>query len=257
MTKSVQSVVRSLQVLEFLNQHAGADTRQVVAALGLSRGTAYRLLETLRQKGYLRKEQGSPIYWLTEQVRALSDGYQAEWWIDAFARQIIIDLGERAKWPVKLLTLSGYEMLTRVTTDFQSPLTDGKIPAGFRVSLLWTAAGRAFLAFVPDSVRAELLRGCRDNPATQRRNQRPMRSVDTSGFSAILSRIQQRGYEIVDQPKTAYFSLAVPVIVKGAAVGSIAMFFFRASIKQATAVRDFKPMLDEAARAIADGFGER
>lgn len=254
MTKAIQSVVRSLRVLEYLNQHAGGDVRQITQACGLTRGTVFRMLETLRQEGYVRKDSGSAMYWLTGRVRALSDGYQEEWWIDAFARQLIKDLGARTKWPVKLLTLSGYEMLTRVTTDFESPLTDGKIPTGYRVSLLWTAAGRVVLAFSPDSVRTALLKGCENNPATQRRNQSPPRPLGAPAITAMLTRIRKAGYEIIDQPQTTYFSLAVPVLAGSLVIGAIAIFFFRASITQAEALKLYRPMLDQTARAIGDRF---
>jgi len=256
MTKAVQSVTRCLQVLEYLNQHAGGDTRQITQAKGLTRGTVFRLLETLRQEGYLRKDPGSAMYWLTSRVRALSDGYQEEWWIDAFARKIIMELGERTKWPVKLLTLSGYEMLTRVTTDFQSPLTDGKIPAGYRVSLLWTSAGRVFLAFSSDSVREALLKGCASDPASQRRNRNAPPSMDAASINAMVKRVRKSGYEIVDQPDTNYFSLAVPVMAGAQVIGALVIFFFRASIKQADALKVFKPMLDETALAIGERFRE-
>jgi IclR family mhp operon transcriptional activator len=254
MTKAVQSVARCLQVLEYVNLHCGATVRQISQATGLTRGTVFRLLETLRQEGYLRKDLGSTMYWPTGRLRALSDGYQEEWWIDAFAKQIINDLGERTKWPVKLLTLSGYEMLTRVTTDFQSPLTDGKIPTGYRVSLLWTAAGRVFLAFSSENTRAALLKGCESMPATQQRNQ-PRRGIpDRDELDAMLRRIRRQGHEIVDQPLTAYYSLALPVLVGDQAIASLAAFFFRMSIKQSQALKIYKPMLETAAAAIGERF---
>lgn len=254
MTKAVQSVTRCLQVLEYVNLHCGATVRQISQATGLTRGTVFRLLETLRQDGYLRKDRGSTMYWPTGRLRALSDGYQEEWWIDAFAKQVINDLGARTKWPVKLLTLSGYEMLTRVTTDFQSPLTDGKIPTGYRVSLLWTAAGRVFLAFSSESTRAALLKGCESMPATQQRNQPRRGMPERDKLEVMLRRIRRDGHEIVDQPQTAYYSMAVPVLVGDQAIGSLAVFFFRAAIKQHQALRLYKPMLEAAAHTIGERF---
>ncbi|MCB2108490.1 MAG: helix-turn-helix domain-containing protein [Rhodobacteraceae bacterium] len=254
MTKSVQSVSRALQVLEYLNQHSGGTVREISTETGLSRGTVFRLLETLRNEGYLRKDSGSPAYWLTGRVRALSDGYQEEWWIDEFAKQVIDELGAQTKWPVKLLTLSGYEMLTRVTTDFQSPLTDGKIPTGFRVSLLWTAAGRVVLAFSPANVREALVNGCQTGVMRVGRARRRVEKLGLSAIESICTRIRKNGYEIVDQEDTQYYSLAVPVIAGTRVVGALAIFFFRASIKQGHAVTTFKPMLDQAAKVIGDRF---
>jgi len=126
MSTIVQSISRCLDILEALNLHNGATIAELCGHTGLARGTVYRMLETLKRGGYVRKDEGSAHYWLAPRVRSLADGYQDEWWIDAFARDRIVRLGETTRWPVKLLTPSGQDMLTRVTTDFSSPFTDGK-----------------------------------------------------------------------------------------------------------------------------------
>jgi IclR family mhp operon transcriptional activator len=139
----IQSISRCLNVLEALNLRNGATIAELCAQTGLTRGTVYRILETLKRDGFLRKDEGSAHYWLAARVRRLSDGYQDEWWIDTFARDIIVQLGQTIRWPVKLLTPSGHDMLTRATTDFSSPFTDGKYPTGLRLAMPWSAAGRA------------------------------------------------------------------------------------------------------------------
>ena len=46
--RKIQSVQRAFAVLEFLNLRNGATQREVCDETGLTRGTAYRMLETMQ-----------------------------------------------------------------------------------------------------------------------------------------------------------------------------------------------------------------
>lgn len=250
MTRLVQSIQRCLTILEYLNVNEGATLQQVCAATGLTRGTAYRVLETLRHEQYLRKDVGSSRYWIAGRVRVLSEGYRDEWWIEQFAAEAIRELGRKTLWPVKLLTLSGHEMITRATTDFESPFTDGKFPTGFRVTLLWSAAGLSYLAFSDDATREVLVKAARTAP------QRPSASApyrkDIADIDELLTRIRCDGYHIADHPETMFYSMAVPVLRGEKPLGAIAIFFYRATVSRSDAVVTYLPLLQQTAADIAD-----
>lgn len=216
LTRSIRSVNRCLEILEFLNLKNGATQREVCAETGLTRGTAYRMLETMRLQGFLRKDRGSARYWLTGRVRALADGYVEEWWIENFARQMVQDLGRKVRWPVKLLTLSGHELLTRVTTDYESPFTEAKFPSGHRVSLLATAAGHAFLAACDAALQEQLIRMAQDAGA-------PSKTAARGELKQQLRRVRLQGYEAVNHPKLAIYSVAVPVVTGDQVIGALAI----------------------------------
>ena len=272
MSNSVQSIQRGLAILQELNLHNGLTIADLCAVTGLTRGTVYRILETLRSEGFVRKDVGSSHYWLAERVRALSDGYREEWWIDAFAREIMEDLGRLTEWPVKLLTLRGHEMVTRVTTDFSSHFTDGKYPTGLRIALLWSAAGRVFLAFCDEATRGALIdaasgeaAGVENLEATIDRSQA---NFQTDGYAVVntsrprrhagvpeeltdsLCQIRRDGYAIVHTTGAIFYTLAVPVLAEDRVVGAISLHVFRSVTRPAKAIATFLSPLREAAANI-------
>lgn len=237
-------------ILEYVNTNDGTTLHEVCEATGYTRGTAHRVLETLRHERYLRKDIGSPRYWMSERVRALSEGYKAEWWIEQFAARIIHELGKRTKWPVKLLTPSGHEMVTRATTDFESPFTDGKFPTGFHVSMVWTAAGLVHLAHLDEATRRVLIDAAMRAPQRVSASS-PYRGRDLGRIDNDLDAIRKQGFHIADHPETSFYSMAVPVLIDGAPLGSIAVFLYRAAVPRKDAIATFLPMLQEAAAQIA------
>jgi IclR family mhp operon transcriptional activator len=244
----VQSVRRCLGILEFLNIRGSATLQEVCQATGLTRGTAYRMLETLRYDRFIRKEEGSPRYWPSERLHCLSDGYQQEWWIEKIAKPVVDALGREIRWPVKLLTPDDHQMLTRVTTDFSSPFTDGKYPSGFRVSIPWSAAGRAYLAFCDADARAVLMD--RIKSAAVEGEAKPF----PANFESILKQVKINGYSLVDQKPTSFYSLSVPVLDGDFALGSLVAFFFRSAVVHDDAITRFGQMLKQAAATIGTEF---
>jgi len=243
-----------MAILEFLNIRDGSTLHEVCQETGLTRGTVYRILETLRQGEFIRKDTGSPRYWLSNHVLALSDGYKEEWWIEKFASKIIHDLGQEIRWPVRLLTSSGHELVIRVSTDFETHFTDGKYPAGFRISLPGTASGQVYLAYSDEVARSILLRAVVNAPPPTRRRTTPAKyhQKDLAMLPKVMAQIRQDGYRIVDQKGTAYFSMAVPVLVKDMPLGVIASFFFRSAVKPQQAIQKYLPLLQKAAGQISE-----
>ena len=269
----IQSISRCLVIIEALNLRNGATMADLCRQTGLTRGTVYRILETLKREGFLRKDEGSAHYWLAPRVRSLSDGYQDEWWIDAFARDILRRLGEEVRWPVKLLTPSGRDMLTRATTDFSSPFTDGKYPTGLRVAMPWSAAGRAYLAFCTDDDRQMLLKMAKKGEPKVARPGPYARTairaegfavVDTSranahndlppGLEADLIRIRRDGYALVHTHGAVFYTLATPILAAEGPMGAIAVHVFRSVIAPSDAIADLRRPLEEAAHQIAEQF---
>ncbi len=73
-TPSLQSLERGLSILKALNTAPGMGIDSLSTLLSLSRGTTYRLLETLRRGGYVERENVRGKYVVTDRVLCLSDG---------------------------------------------------------------------------------------------------------------------------------------------------------------------------------------
>ena len=156
-TRPIRALLRGLEVLHVLNQQNGATVSEVASAIDLPRTTTYRILETLCVAGYAYRAKSDERYRLTIMVRGLSDGFDDEAWVTQIARPYMYELCRDLIWPVAIATLSGSTMLIRQTTDHESPLAVEKRGPGFRVPILGSASGIAYLAFCPKEQRDTLL----------------------------------------------------------------------------------------------------
>ena len=74
----MRSLARGLDVLKALNRAPGgqASTTDLAKACGVHRTTVKRLLETLRAEGFVRHGERDGQYYLTFEVRRLSEGFE-------------------------------------------------------------------------------------------------------------------------------------------------------------------------------------
>ncbi len=244
--RRVQAFDRGLEVLIFLNRHNGSSIGKIVEGTGINRGIVYRLLETMRYKGYLRKEKQSADYWLTESVRCLSDGFRNEAWIDTIAKPEIQKLSQELIWPISLCTLSGSSMQVRVTSDYVSPLVFDKFPTGFRFSLAGSASGAAYIAFCSAQERNTVL-------AVVRSIDQPTDSElirDNESLMRRLQKVREDGFSIVNvQEKVTAF--AVPIEVNEMVFGSLTLRYFTTAMSPSVAVERFLDPLQKCAKRIA------
>ena len=71
----VKSIRRLLVILKTLNQHNGSKVLELSRQTGISRQSIYRMLATLEEFGYVRRQETDDRYYLTHLVRELADGY--------------------------------------------------------------------------------------------------------------------------------------------------------------------------------------
>ena len=229
-----------MKIIEYLNAHNGASVRQICEAVQLTRGTAYRLLETLRSESYLTKEPGSRHYWLTGRVLALSSGYSGDQWIERIARPVVLGFGEEVKWPVRLTTLAAGSLLVRISTDYFSPFTFEKVPSGRQVDLFTTASGHVYLAFSdPAEIETMLRFHSRASLDFAEEGER----LDTR-----LQRIRDCGFEQLDYRQTGM--LAVPVLSSGRIIACLTVEYFSRVVAREAAIGDLLPPLRRAAEQI-------
>jgi IclR family mhp operon transcriptional activator len=108
-----RSLGRGLRMLALLN--AGGDHRvsSLARAVKLPRSTAFRILCTLVEEGYVARDPVTDVYYPTAMVLALSDGFDAMARLVHAARPLVTELGRKLVWPVTLATPSGTTVLLR------------------------------------------------------------------------------------------------------------------------------------------------
>jgi IclR family mhp operon transcriptional activator len=250
-TRPIRALMRGLDALAVLNRQSGATVSEVASEIRLPRTTTYRILETLCAGGYAFRDTADDRYRLTILVRSLSDGFDDEAWVSQIASPVLHDLGSEIVWPVAIATLSGTSMMVRETTDHRSPLAVERQAAGFRVPLLTSAAGRAYLSWcsVPqrDTLMDILSRSAREEDKLARNPAELERIVNESRVQGYASAIRARR-------SSDEISLAVPVTVGDRVLACLTMRFSATAVPMKTALERFLPRLQAAADRIRSQF---
>ncbi len=253
-TRPIRALLRGLEVLHVLNQNNGATVSEVAAAIDLPRTTTYRILETLCVAGYAYRAKSDERYRLTIMVRGLSDGFDDEAWITQIARPYMYELCRDLVWPVAIATLSGATMLIRQTTDHESPLAVEKRGPGFRVSILGSASGIAYLAFCPKEQRDTLL----DMLAQSKQEaDRPARNRTKIYETLVETRKQGFATYCRKRRVSDELSISVPIVVDERLLATIAIRFASTAVELPDAEARFLPKLLATAQRISRDFSSQ
>lgn len=250
--KRVRGLMRGLQVLRALNEVNHATVVEISRRTGLSRGTVYRLLDTLIEAGYVAHAGSRHLYRLTIMVRTLSDGFDDEAWVSEIASPVIAELGRKIVWPTDLATFDGNAMVVRETTHLTSPLSITRSIVGQRITMLFSSLGHAYLAFCPKSERDAILRdlAAADTPEGQLARKR-------AALDHLMTETRKRGYGFREGgllPLTG--SIAVPVMWRGRPIACINMHYILSALSRDEVVERYLGHMREAASRIEKGLAE-
>ncbi|MCE7901979.1 MAG: hypothetical protein DYH20_04785 [Gammaproteobacteria bacterium PRO9] len=184
-------------------------------------------------------------------VRGLSDGFDDEAWVTQIARPYMYELCTELVWPIAIATLSGSSMLIRQTTDHRSPLAVEKCAPGFRVPILGSASGAAYLAWCPAEQREvliELLSRIKESPDYPAFNRRKL--------DELLAKTREHGFAIWHRSRRVSdeLSLAVPIMAGERMVAALSIRCSGTAVPEADAIKRFVPRLRTAAERISQAF---
>lgn len=252
-----QSLTRGLELLAALNRCPGgaAAITELARATGLHRTTVKRLLETLREAGYVESHPATHLYALTFRVQKLSMGFRDNVSITDIAWPWMRALSKAVVWPCSLLTLEGDEMVVRASTRSFSPLSFHPGMPGRRLPLLTTAAGRAYLAFAPAQEQQAILSLLSERDDASGQHARDPRFVDT-----LIRQTRNRGYalnhgEWGEEPK--FGGIAVPLRAHDRVVACLNVIFLLRGVKDEAGLQGILGPLQANARAIEEDFADR
>lgn len=248
--KEVRGLSRGLQVLKAMNRLPGGigSTTELARACMLDRTTTKRLLETLRAQGLVREGDRDGQYYLTFEVRRLSEGFEDETWVSQVALPLLKAALPQLVWPCDLTTAEAGFMVVRESTHRWSALSQHNAMIGEKLPLLVTAAGRAYLAACGDTERAGLIE------LLQRRDDAwGELARDPAYVQRIIDETLQRGYayndgEWANEPDFA--AIAVPLRSGERLLASLNMVFPKAAVAAEELERRYVPALTRLANSI-------
>ena len=99
MHRNVRALSRGLVLIGELNASGPSNAVQLAKRTGINRTTCYRLLDTLREDGYVTFDETKALFGLTPRVRTLSEGVSSRDLSSQAALPAMFSLLDEVSWP--------------------------------------------------------------------------------------------------------------------------------------------------------------
>lgn len=244
----VRALLRGLEILRHVNAVGAARPGAIARALNIPRPTVYRLLQTLEEAGYIAFSASSNLARVTRLAASLGEGTALDNELCRVVAPLLAEYSGRLVWPLDLTVYDNAAMVIQETTHGRSPLSIDRAMIGYRLPVLRTSSGRAYLAFCPEAERALIVDHLRrlGDPAD-------MFFLEGGWLDRMVADTRARGYALRDagefRAQTA--SIAVPVRLGEAVAGCVSLIWIRSALKTAKAVETAAEPLAELAGRIA------
>lgn len=156
--KTIRALERGLDVLAILQKSHAASLHDLYRETGLPKATLIRVLVTLEKKGLIWQRLADDAFLPSYQVRERQPHLSNEDYLVEVASPIMGELCVKVDWP-SILAVPRLEHMEVIETNrpksYFHHIALG--PIGFRVNMLRSATGRAYLAFCSASEREATL----------------------------------------------------------------------------------------------------
>ena len=245
MAREVAGIVRAMRILESLAATPdGVSVRDLSRAIGCGKGTISKMLDTLEQRHYVRRDAGSGRFLLTWRLLALAFGHADQAGMPRVFLPVLQELADETDELVQLAVVDGDQVLF---------VAQGRGPRPDHPAL---AAGRTLGAASRDG-RGQAVAGVAAPREVSRVLGRRLPAVAPRTITSVsalrqeLERIRAAGYAIADEELAeGGRAIAAPIVREGAVVGAVALSgpAYRLSLERLHALA---PRVREAAERLA------
>lgn len=251
--ETMRTLERGLAVLDALGDHDSLTLQSLHEVTGLPKATLLRVLATLEKTGHARRRIADRS-WRRTALRSPSPASAVQDQLIDIGGEVLDEMCARLAWPSDLAVYRDGAMEILETTRRKSPYVMNRLAIGFRVPVLLSGLGRAWLAFCSDEERAAIVAALTaSNYAFDRTAQ------DPGHIAALVSETRDKGYGIrADGYSVRRATLddktngiAVPVILQGRIVACINLVWVLSAFDEDAFVRRYLGDLRGAADSIA------
>jgi IclR family KDG regulon transcriptional repressor len=244
---SVQAVGMAFAVLEELaNTPDSVGTSELARRLGETKARVHRHLVTLKQLGFVEKDDTTDGYRLGWKSYRLSTSVGENFGLRRIARRHLLRLHHDSRQTAVLAMPAGAEVVVidEIESTGHVAIT---IRPGSVIPAVSSALGRAILAFQPEAARAEALR----MPISPMTSQTP---ANRDGVRALLDDVKRRWWEVaVNERLPGIAALAAPIFDdRNRVVASIGVIGSHAVVTQPPSPQLVAQVQEAAARVSAE-----
>jgi DNA-binding IclR family transcriptional regulator len=217
---TVQSVSRALAALELVaSSHDGVTAKELAAHLGVALPSAYHLLATLTDAGYLLHLAGEHRYALGYRVRLLEQGLERQMEVPRLVADAIRRLHLEADAAAYYAVYREVDVVIAHVVDSERRPRVRVLDVGFHEATHATAFGKVMLAAMDPDARQDYL----DRRGLRRCTERTI--VDRSVLETHLDQVRRSGVALeIGEFQPGLSCLAAPVwSPAGNAVASVAV----------------------------------
>ncbi|MEW9672143.1 IclR family transcriptional regulator [Ammoniphilus sp. 3BR4] len=142
---SLENALRLLGLFSF--EEPDLSLKEIAERLSIADSTAYRLLSTLKNEGFIAKDHINNNYRLGVSVRALESVVMKDLQLYQLSTPILSSLAKKANATASLCILYEDETLYINTADSENPIYEGLTFIGKSQSVLSTSAGKVLIAY--------------------------------------------------------------------------------------------------------------
>lgn len=238
-----------MKILRYVNAVGEARAAEIALHLDIPRPSVYRLLHTLEEEGYVYYSASDSRVRVTAQAASLGDSYAATSMICRAAGPILARYTSTFSWPIDLSFYEHGHMVVQETTHAQSPLSIDRGMIGYRLPMLRSSAGRAYLGHCDNAERELIVKHISrlNDPDDQ-----PY--LEPGRLEALLAETRKKGLATrgpgTFRPQTA--SIAVPVIIHAKVAACISTIWVSGAMTMNEAIAQYGTPLREVAAGIAE-----
>lgn len=230
---SVRALLRGLEVLRYVNNVGAVRLGDIARALQLPRPTVYRIVETLEEAGYVAYSGSSNTVRVTRLAASLGDSSFRYSDLLRIGAPLLSAYSSKLIWPLDLSVYDNAAMVVQETTHGRSPLSIDRAMSGYRLPMLRTSAGRAYLAFSSEAERTLIIEHIQrlNDPADA-----PF--LEGDWLFRMIQETRERGYALRDagEFRSQTAALAVPVLVDGQVLACVSMIWIRSAMETRSAL---------------------
>lgn len=247
----IKSLERGFEVLKcFSSDKPILRLTDITNKLGISRATVFRYISTLKDLGYLSKDDEFKGYKLT--VKVLDFGFSALSSLDFvdISLPFLEDLAHNCQESASMAILDGPDVLYVARTATKRWISTN-LQVGSKLPAYCTSLGKALLAYKSFGELKEIIKLTELKPYT------PNTITDLDTLKEILVRIRQDGYAISNQElEIGHVSAAAPIYnVKGEVVAAINISMSSVRVSLDELKQKFIPILTQTAKQISNALG--
>lgn len=162
--KTIRALDRGLEVLDYLHRSRNASLHDLYLATGLPKATLTRIIATLEARGLIWQRLADGAFMASHTYQPRPPQVNDENFLVEVASPILERLCQKVNWP-SILAVPRLDHMAVIETNrprsYFSHIPLG--PIGFRVNMLRSATGRAYLAFCSKAEREAVLQRLRSS----------------------------------------------------------------------------------------------